>query len=193
MEPTHAGGVSYSTEHDESARKNAWACEASVELEDLDRVPARTDGHSWLLPVFCKISRHPRRAMGELAHVRSGRMAVVGGSQQGFRELGGLPRKNRWPNPCGVESWGRGFFRVCNVVLFAPTARSGGRAQSWGEGARVYAYRYQRKYGGDVHSALRADARNGRTKTASVAFGFLPGILVTVLQLRVAGYSEEFE
>jgi hypothetical protein len=131
--------------------------------------------------------------MGELANVRSGRMAVVGGSRQGFREFRGLPRKDRWPDPCGVECWGRGFLRVCHVVLFAPTARSRGRAESWGEGARVYACRYQREYGGDVHASLRADAGNGRAKSTRVAFGFLPGILVTVLQLRVAGYSEELE
>ena len=164
-----------------------------MELADLDRVPARAGRHSRLLPALCKISHYQRRAMGELAHVRCGWLAVVGGNRQGFRELRGIPRKGRWPNPRCVEFCCRGFLRVCNVVCFAPSARGGGRAQRWGEGARIYPCRYQRKYGGDVHAALRADARNGSAKTTRVALGFLPGILVTVLQLRVAGYSEEFE
>jgi hypothetical protein len=193
MEPTYAAGVSYSTDHNESARKRAWARDAPVELADLDRVPARAGGHSRLLPVLCKISRHQKRAMGELAHVCGGRLSAVDGSRQGFRSVCGLPRKDRWPNPCGVESWGRGSLRVCNVVCLSPNARSGGRAQSGGESARVYACRYQRKYGCDVYAALRADSRHGRAKTTRVAFGFLPRILVTVLQLRVAGYSEQFE
>ena len=79
--------------------------------------------------------------MGDLAHVRGSRMAALGGSRQGFRELRGLPRKGRWPNPCGLESWNRGFLRLCNIVCFAPIAGSSERTQSWGEGARVYACR----------------------------------------------------
>ena len=161
-----------------------------MELADLDGVPARACGYSRLFPVPCKISHHPRRAVGELAYVRSSRVAALGGSREGLCELRGLPRKDRRPNPRDAESWSRGFLRIRNIVCFAPTAGSSERAQSWGESTRVYACRYQWKYGGDVRAALRADAGNGRTKTTRVAFGFLLGILVTVLQLRVAGYSE---
>ena len=106
-----------------------------MELADLDGVPACARGHSRLLSFLFEVPRHQRRAMGELAHVRRGRMALIGGSQQGFRELRGLSRKDRRSNPCVLESYSRDFLRIRNVVCFAPTARSGGRAQSWGEGA----------------------------------------------------------
>ena len=164
-----------------------------MELADLDRVSACPGGHSRLFRVLCKIFHHKRRAMGELDDVHGRRMAVVDGSPQGFREFRSLPRKDCRPNPCGVEPWGRCFLRICNVVCLAPIAGSGGRAQSWREGARVYASRHQRKYGGDVRTALRANAGDQRAKATRVALGFLPGILVTVLQLRVAGYSGKFE
>src|SRR6516225_12108372 len=120
-------------------------------------------------------------------------MAVVDRNRSGVREPSGLPREDRWPDPCGVESCCRRLLRLRNDVCFAPTAGSGGRAHSWRAGPRLYPCRYQRKLGGDVHVALGADARHGRAKTARLAFGFLQGLLVTVLQLRVAGYSKQFE
>src|SRR5215472_6953408 len=125
-----------------------------MELADLDRVPACAGGHSSLLSLLLEVPRHQRRAMGELAHVRRGRMALVGGSQQGFRERSGLSRKDRRSIPCVLESYSRDFLRIRNVVCFAPTARSGGRAQSWGEGARIYSCRCRRKHSGNVLTAL---------------------------------------
>src|SRR6516164_10005336 len=98
-----------------------------MELADLDRVPSRPSGHSRLLRVLCKIPHHKKHALGELVDVRDSRMAVVDWSAQGFRELGPLPRKSRWPNPCGVEPWGRCFLWICNDVCFAPITSGGGR------------------------------------------------------------------
>ena len=88
-----------------------------------------------------------------------------------------------------VLSLGAAVFFGYATLYASRQLPAGGRAQSWGKSARVYACRYQRKYGGDVYVAFRADARNGGAKTTRVGFGLLPGILVTVLQLRVAGYS----
>ena len=97
-----------------------------MELANLVGVLAGGGGGSRLLPVFCKVSSHEKRAVGELVDVRRGRMAVVGGSAQGFRESTSVPRKDRWPDPCGAEFGGRGSFRVCNVVCFAPIAVAAG-------------------------------------------------------------------
>ena len=177
----------------EPSRANVRGSGAQLELANLDRIRSRGFVGSKLYHGFCTLPNYAERAVGKLVTVCPGRMVTLGRFAEGFWQAGSVSRENRGPDSGGVEFRAGRFFRICDAARHASFTAINGRTKSRCQGAGFYARGYQRENGRPIRSAFRTNARTsrGRRQTPRSSSDFLSGILVTVLQLRVAGYSGE--
>ena len=138
--------------------------------------------------VLRQVSRHARHPLGQLPALRRGRGAP--GSRLAARvwAAAAISREDYRPDTGRVQPRGAGVL-LLRHLLYGEVAASFRDAERWAESAGVCAPRYEEQSGCTFEPAVISHAGLAEASERSAA-GFLPRLLVTVLQLRVTGYRK---